>query len=164
MSPSLQIAEYLQPLDILQLSRVSKYFRSIFTSRTARYVWNVARRKMPNMPDCSDMTEMQYASLMFERQCQVGSVRPSTSDQCVQSLVCMDRLVVQRNTRKPIIVSESDSVLLVPWKSEFLACLLIFAALIPIISLKNKHTLSQNSKVPTVIFTLLPQSRSGGCC
>ena len=70
---SLQIAEWLQPLDILQLSRASKYFRSIFTSRTARCVWKVARRNMHNMPDSSDMTEMQYASLMFDRQCQVGS-------------------------------------------------------------------------------------------
>jgi hypothetical protein len=160
---SMQIAEWLRPLDILQLSRVSKYFRSIFTSRTARCVWKVARRNMHNMPDCSDMTEMQYASLMFERQCQVCSVHPSTSRSANLKFGMMNRLVVQKNTRKPIIVLEPDSVLLVLRKSELRAYLLILATLILIISLKNRYTVSQNGKVPAVIFTLLPQSMSGEC-
>lgn len=72
MIVSPQITEQLEPLDILQLSRVSKRFRSTFASRHSRHIWVAARRNI-SMPECpSDLTELQYASLMFEQTCQVG--------------------------------------------------------------------------------------------
>lgn len=66
-----QITEQLEPLDILQLSRVSKHFRSTFASKHSRHIWIAARRNI-SMPECPpDLTELQYTSLMFEQTCQV---------------------------------------------------------------------------------------------
>lgn len=65
-----QITSKLKPLDILQLSRVSKHFRKTFSSPNARSIWLAVRRNIPALPDCPpDLNEMQYASLLFERNC-----------------------------------------------------------------------------------------------
>jgi len=69
---SLQITAHLEPLDILRLSRISKQFRATFASnKHSRHIWLAARRNilMPECPD--DLTELQFASLMFEQNCQV---------------------------------------------------------------------------------------------
>jgi hypothetical protein len=67
----IQITAQLEPLDILHLSRISKHFRSTFGSRHSRHIWITARQNMA-IPDCPfDLTELQYASLMFEQTCQV---------------------------------------------------------------------------------------------
>ena len=89
-----QITSQLDPLDILQLSRVSKHFRSTFASQGSRHIWVAARcflsahnrvydlcltravncrKNISGMPDCpQDLSEPQYASLMFEHNCQVS--------------------------------------------------------------------------------------------
>jgi len=68
---STQIAAQLEPLDILRLSRISKQFRATFASKHSRHIWIAARRNI-SMPECpSDLTELQYISLMFEQSCQV---------------------------------------------------------------------------------------------
>ncbi|KII91497.1 hypothetical protein PLICRDRAFT_105367 [Plicaturopsis crispa FD-325 SS-3] len=65
-----EVCTVLHPVDILQLSRVSKEFRSLFMSRNSRHVWVAARRNAPGVPDCPpDMTEGQYARLLFEHDC-----------------------------------------------------------------------------------------------
>jgi hypothetical protein len=70
----MQIASHLHPLDLLQLSRVSADFRAIFTSRSALYMWTAARRNVPLLPDCpDDLSEMEYARLMFETDCEVNA-------------------------------------------------------------------------------------------
>jgi hypothetical protein len=70
----LQITAHLDPLDILHLSRISKHFRSTFGSKNSRHIWIAARRNVA-MPGCPlDLTEPQYASLMFEQTCQVGCI------------------------------------------------------------------------------------------
>lgn len=53
-----QITSKLKPVDILQLSRVSKDFRSMFMSRGSRHVWVAARRNIPSLPKCPDDLSM----------------------------------------------------------------------------------------------------------
>jgi hypothetical protein len=70
----MQIASHLHPLDLLQLSRVSVDFRAIFTSHSALYMWIAARRNVPCLPDCpDDLSEMEYARLLFENDCEVSA-------------------------------------------------------------------------------------------
>ena len=67
-----QIASHIHPLDMLQLSRVSPYFRELLTTKDARFYWRAARENI-ELPDCPpDLSEMQYVSLVFERNCFVG--------------------------------------------------------------------------------------------
>lgn len=69
----LQIAFRLQPLDLLQLTRTCRAVRKLFLTRGfASHAWAEARANVPDLPDCPpDLTEAQYASLMFETVCYV---------------------------------------------------------------------------------------------
>ncbi|KAI0806957.1 hypothetical protein C8Q74DRAFT_1225208 [Fomes fomentarius] len=66
-----EIASHLDPLDILQLSRVSIQLRNMLHSRSARHVWLNARKNLcPPPPECpSYLSEAQYAYLLFEVHC-----------------------------------------------------------------------------------------------
>ena len=71
-----QIVSYLHPLDILQLARVSLKVRAILMSRNSAHVWIIARRTI-GMPECPpDLSEPQYASLVFEHTCFVSDRLP----------------------------------------------------------------------------------------
>jgi hypothetical protein len=62
----------MDPLDLINLSRVNKEFRATFMSRSARFVWTRVLEGVPGLPGCPlDMTEPQYASLIFEQHCLV---------------------------------------------------------------------------------------------
>ena len=114
-----QITEQLEPLDILQLSRVSQHFRSTFASKHSRHIWVAARRNI-SMPECpSDLTELQYASLMFEQTCQVRYF--SLLLMPVQKYFHMDwfRHAALEHTRSTIL-SGSDFVAHVSKQSEYL--------------------------------------------
>lgn len=71
----LKIVSHLKPLDILQLARTSIAFRNMLMSRTSRHIWIASRRNVvPKLPDCpADISEPMYASLVFERTCQVST-------------------------------------------------------------------------------------------
>ncbi|KAF8067025.1 hypothetical protein FPV67DRAFT_1225260 [Lyophyllum atratum] len=59
-----------EPRDLLSLSRVTKEFRALFMSRTSRVVWREALESVRGLPPCPpDLTEPQYASLLFEQYC-----------------------------------------------------------------------------------------------
>ena len=63
----------LKPLDLLQLSRVSKHFRKTFTSRSSRYLWAAARKNASQLPDPPEyLSEPRYAALVFEYACFVS--------------------------------------------------------------------------------------------
>ncbi|OBZ75173.1 hypothetical protein A0H81_04815 [Grifola frondosa] len=65
-----EVMSKLKPLDILHLSRVSKDFRSMLMSKTAKHIWKAARLNIPDFPDCPpDLPEPRYATLVFERYC-----------------------------------------------------------------------------------------------
>ena len=68
-----QIASHLRPIDVFHLSHASKQLRKMLFSRTARFVWEVARGNLdPPLPKCPvDMSEPMYAYLVFGQYCMV---------------------------------------------------------------------------------------------
>ena len=102
--PLLQIASYLNPIDILQLSRASKGLWNTLHTKASRHAWIVARQNVdPPLPDCPYfLSEPAFAYLVFERSCEVSiyshlsrcdyffllpdepmlGVRRGTSDEC----------------------------------------------------------------------------------
>ena len=65
-----QTAMYLYPKDLLQLSRLSKQFRSIFASRSAIFVWQAAYHNA-ELHRFEDLNEIQFASLIYDQFCMV---------------------------------------------------------------------------------------------
>ncbi|EJC98196.1 uncharacterized protein FOMMEDRAFT_23771 [Fomitiporia mediterranea MF3/22] len=64
-----KIANHLTPHDILNLSRTSKGLRSVLTSKKSENIWHAAREAL-EMPECPpDLSEMQYADLVFGKHC-----------------------------------------------------------------------------------------------
>ncbi|KAF9644141.1 hypothetical protein BDM02DRAFT_3103424 [Thelephora ganbajun] len=79
-----EIVSYLHPLDILQLARASLGIRATLMSKNSVRVWITARR-MIGMPECPpDLSEPQYASLVFEHICFVSNHAP-----CIEDLLPM---------------------------------------------------------------------------
>ena len=71
-----QIASHLEPLDLLHLARSSTILRTIVLSRHNVSVWKAALRNVDNLPACPiDMSEPQYAALVFDRHCFVSGER-----------------------------------------------------------------------------------------
>lgn len=69
-----EVASYLSPVDLLQLSRASRKLRNLLLSRQSKHIWKASRDaiEMPPCPD--DLSEPRYASLVFETNCDVGKV------------------------------------------------------------------------------------------
>lgn len=66
-----EVCQYLKPVDLLQLARSSRRLREILISKDAKTVWRTSRSLIEDLPDCpEDMTEPEYATLMFEIGCQ----------------------------------------------------------------------------------------------
>ncbi|KAG6916512.1 hypothetical protein DXG01_006513 [Tephrocybe rancida] len=69
-----EIGVLLEPNDLLALSRVSKFYRSLFLSRKSRSIWT---RVLKNavLPECPPfMNEPQYASLVYDTFCFVSAL------------------------------------------------------------------------------------------
>lgn len=112
-----QIASHIHPLDMLQLSRVSPYFRELLTTKDARFYWRAARENI-ELPDCPpDLSEMQYVSLVFERNCFVGLFLLS----CRLAENCY-RLAEFRDRWRSATVSKFGFVVLVGKSSKYLFC------------------------------------------
>ena len=73
-----QTAMYLAPKDLLQLSRLSKHFRSIFASRSALFVWQTVFRNV-DLECFEDLNEIQFASLLYDKCCMVQLLFFSTT-------------------------------------------------------------------------------------
>lgn len=70
----LQVCLDLEPPDLLNLSRLTKSFRAVLLSRENRSVWEGAIERVKGLPSCPpDLSHPEYASLMFETDCQVRS-------------------------------------------------------------------------------------------
>ncbi|KAJ3864161.1 hypothetical protein EV359DRAFT_7354, partial [Lentinula novae-zelandiae] len=68
----LEIYSYLEPLDLLRLSRTSKDLRVFLMSRSNAIVWRAARSNVPDLPPLpSDLSEPEYANLVFASYCHV---------------------------------------------------------------------------------------------
>ncbi|KAF8173611.1 hypothetical protein BJ912DRAFT_886121, partial [Pholiota molesta] len=65
-----EITSHLHPLDLLRLSRASRHFARMFLRKHNRHAWLASRRTVEGLPDCpSDISEAQYAHLLFESVC-----------------------------------------------------------------------------------------------
>ncbi|KAL8281256.1 hypothetical protein RQP46_006290 [Phenoliferia psychrophenolica] len=85
-----EICSHLDPLSLLYMSRTTKSIHRLLTSKGSRALWISARRTVA-LPDLSaeDMTEMAYASLVFERNCMVcGKGRASKHDYAIRARYC----------------------------------------------------------------------------
>ncbi|KAH7343976.1 hypothetical protein B0J17DRAFT_198169 [Rhizoctonia solani] len=87
-----QIMSFLQPIDIHSLARTNKKFRRLLMNRSARHIWRVAERNIPNLPPCpSHITEPQYAALLFGKWCSVCGGAANVSrrmDECLLVRLC----------------------------------------------------------------------------
>ena len=71
-----QICTNVEPAVLLSLSRVSKSFRTFFMSRSMQSLWRTVLEGVPFLPKCpEDLTEPQYASLVFDEFCMVFFLR-----------------------------------------------------------------------------------------
>ena len=69
-----QIFTYLPPQDLLSLSRTTRSLRNIVTSRHSGHMWRLSLASVSALPPCPpDLTEIQYASLVFDDHCHVRS-------------------------------------------------------------------------------------------
>ncbi|RPD67471.1 hypothetical protein L226DRAFT_136938 [Lentinus tigrinus ALCF2SS1-7] len=74
------IIGWLRPLDLIHLSRTSKFFRSILLSRKNECLWKEARMNVPGLPDCPPtLSEPRYAAFLFDQYCFACGVEHSTT-------------------------------------------------------------------------------------
>ncbi|EJC98322.1 uncharacterized protein FOMMEDRAFT_171222 [Fomitiporia mediterranea MF3/22] len=70
-----EIASHLSPLDLLNMSRTSKQLRAFLTSKGSKSIWRVARDAV-KLPECpSDISEVQFADLLFSKGCSLCDSR-----------------------------------------------------------------------------------------
>ncbi|GAA5829169.1 hypothetical protein JCM11251_004148 [Rhodosporidiobolus azoricus] len=84
------IARYLDPLTLLHMSRANKALHSLLASRSANPIWQAVRQAV-HLPElsASDLTDMQYTSLVFERNCHLcGRGRASIVDYALRRRWC----------------------------------------------------------------------------
>jgi hypothetical protein len=63
---SIQIFEHLHPIDLYNLIRTSKAFRSLLLRRQATAVWRETFSRHPDIPSCPpDLSLPKWASLLF---------------------------------------------------------------------------------------------------
>ncbi|GAA5896549.1 hypothetical protein JCM8208_004231 [Rhodotorula glutinis] len=75
-----EIFSHLYPNDLLALSKVNKQYRALLTAKSSSRLWKAARDKL-ELPDLvtDNFGEIQYASLIFERECQLCGVNNNAS-------------------------------------------------------------------------------------
>lgn len=67
-----KIFSYLEPLDLLRMSRTTKDLRQLLMSKSTAFVWERARLGMDGLPHMlDDINEVQYANLLFDTHCHV---------------------------------------------------------------------------------------------
>ncbi|RPD67497.1 hypothetical protein L226DRAFT_566197 [Lentinus tigrinus ALCF2SS1-7] len=74
------IVGWLLPVDLIHLSRTSKFFRSMLMSRKNECLWKEARRNVPGLPDCPPiLSEPRYAAFLFDQYCFACGIERSTN-------------------------------------------------------------------------------------
>ncbi|KAG8908287.1 hypothetical protein FRB99_007820 [Tulasnella sp. 403] len=75
------ICEYLSPKDLRNLTLTSRRLRSILMTREMMHIWRAARMNVVALPECpDDMSEPQYARLMFGAECYDCGGRATKTD------------------------------------------------------------------------------------
>ena len=92
-----QVFSHLTPRDIINLSRTSRIFRDTLMTRSTTSVWKASREQF-GAPECpSNMSEPQWAVLLFGNVCQVRiSHDPSVS---VVIALCSAELRHEKHTQ-----------------------------------------------------------------
>lgn len=85
----MQIFSHLLPMDLLNLARTSKPFRTLLMSRNSASLWKASRQLVDGLPDCPvHLSEPAYANLVFSTHCHVrDALLPSPS--CSATLIGM---------------------------------------------------------------------------
>ena len=66
---------YLHPMDLLNLARTTKDFRSFLMKKSAAPFWKAARKNVEGLPECpEDLSEPQYVNLLFDAHCHVSAL------------------------------------------------------------------------------------------
>ncbi|KAF8141138.1 hypothetical protein EV363DRAFT_1307202 [Boletus edulis] len=85
------IAEYLHPKDLLSLSRTCQSLRELLMDESSTLVWKTARRQVDGLPDCPpDLTEQEYADLLFDAHCHMCRRRVRTVLWYIRRRYCAD--------------------------------------------------------------------------
>ncbi|KAF8141131.1 hypothetical protein EV363DRAFT_1307184 [Boletus edulis] len=85
------IAEYLHPKDLLSLSRTCQSLRELLMDKSSTFVWKTARRQVDGLPDCPpDLTEQEYADLVFDAHCHMCGRRVRTVLWYIRRRYCAD--------------------------------------------------------------------------
>ncbi|KAB5589012.1 Protein SFI1 [Ceratobasidium theobromae] len=94
----IEVARYLQPLDLMQASRASKSFRSLFMRRSAALVWETTFRNVEGLPPCPEgVCEPRYAALLFIEECSIcAQPAPRDMDPGVLVRLCSECLEKER--------------------------------------------------------------------
>ncbi|KAJ7754549.1 hypothetical protein B0H16DRAFT_747594 [Mycena metata] len=117
----LEIFGYLEPKDIIQLSRTNHTFRSHLLSKESRSVWRTARENVDG-PDChADLTEQEWAHLLYgAAQCQTcGAKNVQRVDFGLRRRACTSclkgNLVVTSSFKKRFPHLDIDLLDLIPY-------------------------------------------------
>ncbi|KAI0711003.1 hypothetical protein C8Q76DRAFT_624131 [Earliella scabrosa] len=86
----LEIASHLHPMDLLNMSRSSKRFRDILTTKHHRDVWTNSFELVEGLPPCpNDMSGPFYAALLFDTTCfACGAGRSRLVDYGTRTRLC----------------------------------------------------------------------------
>ncbi|KAJ7754558.1 hypothetical protein B0H16DRAFT_747932 [Mycena metata] len=117
----LELFGYLEPKDIIQLSRTNHTFRSHLLSKESRSVWRTARKNVDG-PDChADLTEQEWAHLLYgTAQCQTcGAKNVQRVDFGLRRRACTSclkgNLVVTSSFKKRFPHLDIDLLDLIPY-------------------------------------------------
>ncbi|KAI9454591.1 hypothetical protein HD554DRAFT_2031241 [Boletus coccyginus] len=93
------LAAYVHPLDLLNLARTCKSLRELLMDKASEFVWKTARGQVRGLPDCpADMTEPEYANLVFYSRCHVRTCTDSSTRlNCSEVLSRLQRRTVGLN-------------------------------------------------------------------
>ncbi|KAG8739685.1 hypothetical protein FRC10_005281 [Ceratobasidium sp. 414] len=85
-----EIAKYLYPIDLILLSRASKFFRQLLLNRSATKTWQYALSNVDGLPPCpKGLCEPQYAALVFSKYCSMcGKQAPRPMDPVLRVRLC----------------------------------------------------------------------------
>lgn len=74
-----KIFAHLGPLDLLRIAQTTRSFRELLMRRSAQPIWRKSRGNFVGLPDCPrDLSEGQYALLVFDTHCYVSCVKISS--------------------------------------------------------------------------------------
>ncbi|GAA5825524.1 hypothetical protein JCM5353_002327 [Sporobolomyces roseus] len=120
----LTIAENLDPLSLLYMSRANKALHSVFTSRRARSLWTtvIAEAHLPELEYSNNFSDMAMVSLIYEKNCHLcGKARAQLVDYRLKMRWCakcrnnnLFRDYLLAFTVKPDLVSTMTKLCIVP--------------------------------------------------